>query len=725
MNICLNHDAESRRRAKLGTAREASVLGKRARATIFPSPPIRQANLGFTNSASAALFAAQAASSVQPAEASDDASKPGGSLHKVAFQRRPWWLGWLVMLACTTCAASASGQDSLLESEAEAVRAVVARAVPAVVRVELVGVVETVGEVQADAPTVGTVVDPAGWIVASSQVVARPAASILIVHADGSRSTAEVVARDSSREWVLLKTEVDRPLEAIKLPDKVDPQVGQYAIAVGRAAGTQEPAVSVGIVSATGRLNNRFLQTDARVSPSFYGGPLLDIFGNVLGILVPAMPESAGAGDKTGWYDSGIAFAAPADAISRRLESMKAGNDVERGLLGIVAAGADPYAAGTTIDAVRPRSPAARAGLAAGDTIVQIAGVPVEHQYQIKQELGRFDAGDEVAIKVRREDQELELKPKLAASIPPLDLQTAGLYVTAAGDDRDGVLVVAVEPGGPADEAGIQPGDRLVELDGKAISEANRLRSRVSVADPEQPLVWKRVRDGEEQTVELKTRSIAGKLAAVPPRADSEGGDQAEAKWETETLRLPDAANPVFHYAPGADAADEASGLLIVLADPGEEVTSDSLSDWRAEAQRSGVAVAIIGAATEQGWTPPEASVIGKAAARMSRQLGLSRASVAVTGQTRGPSFAMALVAAVTQKESLGGVLSKSDIRPPAIRLRENDVNAPVQVALPIGTDDDLPKWAGILPKIGFSVVRTGDLDQATTLAWVRTLSRI
>ncbi len=615
-------------------------------------------------------------------------------------------------------------QDSFLDAETAAIQAAAEGVAEAVVRIELVGVAETEGEVQSDAPSVGTVVDPEGWIIASSQVTQQPAASILIVKPDGSRQTARVVAKDTSRELVLLKTETTLPMAAVRLPTEISPVVGQYAIAVGRVAGAEQPSISVGIISALGRLKGRALQTDARVSPVYYGGPLLDIRGRLVGILVPAMPDAAGADEKAGWYDAGIAFAIPADGIAKRLETMKAGTDIHPGLLGIVASNSDPFAEGTKIDAVRPRSPAARAGLLPNDEITSVGGVPVSHHYEIRQELGRFDAGDEVTVEVKRDGQTLEMKATLAETIPPLELQAVGLY---AQQTDQGVQVTGVEPDSAAAKAGILVGDRLLNLDQQRIESLESLRKRIATADPEVALALQLSRGEEEQTVELRCVSVAGALPPLPVvAADAAAADAGKpSAWEISELTLPDVANQAAYYAPKKIDQVPPRGLLLVLLDPGQPKTSEAIKRWQADARRLGVVVAVLTPADERRWTPGEADVVGRVATQLSKRMGLDRASIGVTGDQKGPSHAMALVAALTEKEAISGVAAIAELKPPAIRLRENDPEIPLQLALPIDADAELPSWAGVLPKIGFPIVKTTDFQPGTLLQWVRTLPRL
>lgn len=633
----------------------------------------------------------------------------------------------------------AVAQQSFGQAEAEMVRRAVDKVKDSVVRIELVGVAEERGgtEVASNAPTVGTIVDSEGWILASSLVADSPAASILVVLPDGTRATARIVAKDAGRELVLLKADVSSPLQAIEWYVEKPAAVGQYAIAVGRFADAGSPAVSVGIISARNRLWGKALQTDARISPAFYGGPLIDILGNVHGIVVPAVPEQGGVEEKTGWYDSGIGFAIDSKSIVDRLEKLKSGEDIQKGVLGIVSADSDPYSAGTTIEAVRLRSPAEKAGLKGGDVVIELDGMPVKRYYQIRQTLGKFDAGDKVNLTVERDGKRIELQATLVSDIPPFDPQMIGIY---ADKTEAGVRVRATIPSSPAADAGLQRGDRITRLQDREVPSPAALRRRVMSHDPE-TLLKAIVRRGDETLeFELSTRSIAGTLAEVSPPPVLGGGgadaekdndgtaddDQADdVAWKETNLDLPDVSNKAVSLAP-ADAEEvPPRGVLIVMADPGETPGKESLDRWRAAAKDLRVAVAVVFAADNEGWTPPEADVAGQIAAKLAQQWGLDRSAVGVTGETTGPSFAMAVVVAMTQDASISGVFASTEMRPPAMRLTENDPALPSQICLPIDQKDDLPSWANVLPRAGYPVVRVKDTQPKTILEWVVSLSRI
>ena len=103
--------------------------------------------------------------------------------------------------------------------------------------------------------------------------------------------------------------------------------IGQWAIAVGRTFESTKPSLSVGIISALNRIWNKAIQTDAKISPNNYGGPLVDIRGRVLGVLVPMSPMATDELAGIEWYDSGIGFAVPLADIMQVLPRLEKGED--------------------------------------------------------------------------------------------------------------------------------------------------------------------------------------------------------------------------------------------------------------------------------------------------------------------------------------------------------------------------------------------------------------
>ena len=190
------------------------------------------------------------------------------------------------------------------------------RIAPAVVHIETIGGLERTGHVLfGTGPTTGLIVDPDGYIISSAFNFFNKPASILVRLPDGSRKAARLLATDHSRMLALLKVETPRPLPVGEVLPQRAMRIGQWTIAVGRAFDADRPNLAVGILSATNRVWGKAIQTDAAVSPNNYGGPLIDLEGRVMGVLVPLSPQAETEVAGVDWYDSGIGFAVPAEQV--------------------------------------------------------------------------------------------------------------------------------------------------------------------------------------------------------------------------------------------------------------------------------------------------------------------------------------------------------------------------------------------------------------------------
>jgi serine protease Do len=267
---------------------------------------------------------------------------------------------------------------------------------------------------QADGPTTGLICSADGYILTSSFNFVRDPVVITVTLADERRFVARLIARDRQARLALLKIDA----EALPTPTWAEARElrsGQWALAAGYGHGGSEPTVSVGIVSALKRMSDQTVQTDAKISPANYGGPLLDVAGRVIGICVPmAASEDELAGVE--WYDSGIGFAVHHEHILRRLPRMRQGDDLQRGLLGIqldtrgLVVGTEPDAADAEsappADGLRivgqPLGPAADAGLEAGDVITHIDDQPTPRLVDFRRAVARKAAGDTISVTYRR-----------------------------------------------------------------------------------------------------------------------------------------------------------------------------------------------------------------------------------------------------------------------------------------------------------------------------------
>ena len=219
---------------------------------------------------------------------------------------------------------TAQPSDALNDATEQALKAASQRVAPTVVQIETTGGTEMIGMGgrggmgfrKGVGPTTGLIVDADGYVISSAFNFAQKPASIMVaVPGRGDRLVADVVATDQTRMLTLLK------IDATGLPvpaptPKSDVRIGQWAVALGRALDANPdrlPAMSVGVISALDRIFGKAVQTDAKISPVNYGGPLVDLDGRVIGVLVPASPRGDSETAGVEWYDSGIGFAIPLD----------------------------------------------------------------------------------------------------------------------------------------------------------------------------------------------------------------------------------------------------------------------------------------------------------------------------------------------------------------------------------------------------------------------------
>ncbi|HPM83617.1 MAG TPA: PDZ domain-containing protein, partial [Candidatus Anammoximicrobium sp.] len=417
-----------------------------------------------------------------------------------------------IWLTCALVSRSApAAPDDLVALEEQAVKAAVAKIAPSVLRIETIGGLERVERVLVGTgATTGLAVSADGYIISSAFNFIQQPSSILVTLPSGKRATAQIVARDRSRMLVLLKVAGDEPLVVPELVPRQEMVVGQWTIAVGRTFEQDQPNVSVGILSATSRIWGKAVQTDAKISPSNYGGPLIDIRGRVLGVLVPLSPQQQDEVAGAEWYDSGIGFAIPLIDVVRHLDKLKRGEELHPGLLGITLKGNDIYGDPPDIAACQPKSPAKQAGLQAGDRIVEVDGIKIVRQTQLRHALGPRYAGDQVKIVVLRGDQRLELAVELADKLEPYENPFLGLLPGRSPVAKPGVTIRYVYPGSPAAEAGIQAEDRLVRLADKPVTDVASAWEILGSYEPKQ-----RIKVGVERGSETKEFEV--ELAGLPP----------------------------------------------------------------------------------------------------------------------------------------------------------------------------------------------------------------
>lgn len=544
-----------------------------------------------------------------------------------------------------------ASEDSLLDQEQAQFRAAAKAVAPCVVQIETFGGLERVAdELVTDGPTTGTIVGKDGWIISSLYSFRQQPGSILVTLPSGTRVPAKIVARDHSRELALLKVESQEELPVPATLKRADLVVGQWVVALGRTFDKGFASQSVGIISALDRAYGKAIQTDAKVSPINYGGPLVDLSGRVVGILAPISPGAILEGDSSQLYDSGVGFAIPLEDILARLEQMKSGRDIYGGKLGIVATQQNELAGPVIIAGATPGSPAARSGVRAGDVIVAAAGQPVEILAHLRHALGPVDAGSEFRFAVRRKGQVHDFQATLVKDVPVYHTRFLGLRAETV-DENLGARITAVEAGSPAAQAGLVPNWTITQCSGESIKSTHDLRVRVAMAELDQPLKLSlKTLSGEEKEVSLTATTWPVELAQ-PPVIDPASSQQIT----TKVLALPlgDFPNKAWAVVP-SNASMLHNGLLVLLPEPGEVDQQKLQSQWEAFAKERGWIVAIIAASNPKQWSMEEVELIGRVIGKLEDTYRIDASRTAIGGL--GVGGRLALMGARLQGEKIAGV---------------------------------------------------------------------
>lgn len=272
----------------------------------------------------------------------------------------------------------------------------------------------------------GFIVDEEGYIVTNNHVVqsssGRNVATVQVTTSDGATYTGKVVGNDSRSDQALVKIEATG-LKALKIGSLDEVQVGEDVVAIGYALdlkGGEGPSYSVtrGIVSAKNRAINESqfgllgsIQTDAAINHGNSGGPLLNLFGAVVGVNTAIAPDPT-----TGGVAPGIGFAVGADTVRAVYEQLKANGKVNRGMLGIQnfealrpakakEIGLPAETAGVRIgaDGVAPGGPAEKGGIRVGDVISKIGQFQIRNEADLAVAMIRTAPGQKVAVEYYRD----------------------------------------------------------------------------------------------------------------------------------------------------------------------------------------------------------------------------------------------------------------------------------------------------------------------------------
>jgi putative serine protease PepD len=245
----------------------------------------------------------------------------------------------------------------------------------------------------------GFVYDTSGHIVTNEHVV-DGSSSVTVKFQDGKSYSAKVVGKDSSTDVAVLKVSApSAELHPLALADSGAVAVGDGVVAIGSPFGL-ENSVTSGIVSALHRSidsPNGFsipdaIQTDAAINHGNSGGPLLDASGKVIGITSQIESDSGG--------NDGVGFAVPSNTVRSVVSQLLSSGKVEHAYLGVEIASA--AGGGARVGSVRTGTPAAKAGLRAGDVITKVDGTSIGSSVELQQAIDARKPGDRITLEVRR-----------------------------------------------------------------------------------------------------------------------------------------------------------------------------------------------------------------------------------------------------------------------------------------------------------------------------------
>ena len=339
-----------------------------------------------------------------------------------------------------------------------------------------------------------------GYLLTNHHVV-EDASKVTIVLNDRRELDATVVGSDERTDVALLKVQGSSYPE-LRTGNVDQLRVGEPVLAIGSPFGFDYSA-SAGIVSAKmrnmmGETSVPFIQTDVALNPGNSGGPLFNQRGEVVGV-------NSRIFSGTGGY-MGLSFSIPIDVAIDVADQLKRNGKVTRSYLGVSLQDIDRNLAesyklskpeGSLITQVAPNSPAARAGLRAGDVILKYNGTPISRTSELLNYLNRSVPNQSIQLEVLRDDKRRNItatvstapddtpaknNPDTAAKGPVLGVSIRDLSVAEQRqlDIKGGVLIQEVRRGGSAAQARIMPGDVIVQLNNTTIQNANQFVETVS-----------------------------------------------------------------------------------------------------------------------------------------------------------------------------------------------------------------------------------------------------
>lgn len=355
----------------------------------------------------------------------------------------------------------------------------------------------------------GFIIRKDGLILTNNHVI-EDAQQITVTLSNKRRYKAKVLGRDSKTDLAVLKIDAKASLPVAVLGDSNAVRVGDWVMAIGNPFGLTNTVTS-GIVSAKGRMigsgpYDDFIQTDAPINPGNSGGPLFNLQGQVIGINSAIYSQSGG--------NIGIGFAVPINLAKSLLPQLETKGRVTRGWLGVSIQPVTqelarsfnlPKAQGALVGDVIAASPADKAGIKRGDVIVSFNGKEIKESSSLPALVASVPAGKTVPVEVIRKGNERTIEVAVGKlqerntsaeaqqekthwgltlrDIQPQERQQMNLK------ENQGVLVAAVEPGSAAADAGVQPGDVILQVNRASVKSVENVKEEINKTRDGKPLL--------------------------------------------------------------------------------------------------------------------------------------------------------------------------------------------------------------------------------------------
>ncbi len=362
----------------------------------------------------------------------------------------------------------------------------------------------------------GFIIDPEGYVVTNNHVIAD-ADEISVVFNDDKEIPAKVVGRDPKTDLALLKINGDKPFPFVEWADSDQVRVGDWMLAIGNPFGLGS-TVTAGIISARGRdirsgPYDDYIQVDAAINRGNSGGPSFTMDGKVFGVNTAIFSPSGG--------NIGIGFAIPSNLAKPVIDSLKRTGRVARGWLGVrIQTVTDEIAesiglkepVGALVASVTPGGPAASSAIEPGDVVLEFDGKKIDKMRSLPRIVAETPVGREVEVVIWRKGERKTVRVKLgelpddeqvaelgkpqqpakpapgaAARIAEFGIQVSPITPELKEkfqlpEKARGVVVVEVEPNGPAAQEGIRPGDLIVEAMQEEIKAPAELVAKIEAA---------------------------------------------------------------------------------------------------------------------------------------------------------------------------------------------------------------------------------------------------